>query len=153
MLFRSRSIISLVAKCLDLEVNYNNLTHVSVGELFLSKVEMWAISLSYIHSIVQEDKNSQRYINKCNSLLDKNKTFKDILFRVFSPIQSKLMFFFLFLIQTDCFNYIKILLRLNSTHLYVCGTYAFSPVCAYIVSRASSSLLIKIGRASCRERV
>lgn len=38
------------------------------------------------------------------------------------------------LLQTDCFNYIKILLRLNSTHLYVCGTYAFSPVCAYIVS-------------------
>lgn len=36
--------------------------------------------------------------------------------------------------QTDCFNYIKILLRLNTTHLYVCGTYAFSPVCAYIVS-------------------
>uniref|UniRef100_A0A673IYP1 Semaphorin-4B-like n=1 Tax=Sinocyclocheilus rhinocerous TaxID=307959 RepID=A0A673IYP1_9TELE len=35
--------------------------------------------------------------------------------------------------QTDCFNYIKILLRLNSTHLYVCGTYAFSPSCAYIV--------------------
>lgn len=40
----------------------------------------------------------------------------------------------LFPIQTDCFNYIKILLRLNSTHLYVCGTYAFSPICAYIVS-------------------
>uniref|UniRef100_A0A665UIZ2 Semaphorin-4B-like n=1 Tax=Echeneis naucrates TaxID=173247 RepID=A0A665UIZ2_ECHNA len=37
-----------------------------------------------------------------------------------------------FPIQTDCFNYIKILLRLNSTHLYVCGTYAFSPICAYI---------------------
>ncbi|XP_054900895.1 semaphorin-4B-like [Poeciliopsis prolifica] len=35
-------------------------------------------------------------------------------------------------LETDCFNYIKILLRLNSTHLYVCGTYAFSPVCAYI---------------------
>ncbi|XP_075906929.1 semaphorin-4B-like isoform X2 [Nelusetta ayraudi] len=34
--------------------------------------------------------------------------------------------------ETDCFNYIKILLRLNSTHLYVCGTYAFSPICAYI---------------------
>ncbi|XP_056610183.1 semaphorin-4B [Triplophysa dalaica] len=34
--------------------------------------------------------------------------------------------------QTDCFNYIKILLHLNSTHLYVCGTYAFSPTCAYI---------------------
>lgn len=38
------------------------------------------------------------------------------------------------LMQTDCFNYIKILLRVNSTHLYVCGTYAFSPICAYIVS-------------------
>ena len=36
--------------------------------------------------------------------------------------------------QTDCFNYIKILLQMNSTHLYVCGTYAFSPTCAYIVS-------------------
>lgn len=36
--------------------------------------------------------------------------------------------------QTDCFNYIKILLRVNTTHLYVCGTYAFSPMCAHIVS-------------------
>uniref|UniRef100_A0A8C9Z3I1 Semaphorin-4B n=1 Tax=Sander lucioperca TaxID=283035 RepID=A0A8C9Z3I1_SANLU len=32
-------------------------------------------------------------------------------------------------LETDCFNYIKILLRLNGTHLYVCGTYAFSPIC------------------------
>ncbi len=43
-------------------------------------------------------------------------------------------FFSVSLTQTDCFNYIKILLRMNSTHLYVCGTYAFSPTCAYIVS-------------------
>ncbi|XP_078236971.1 semaphorin-4B [Pogona vitticeps] len=34
--------------------------------------------------------------------------------------------------QRDCFNYIKILLQLNSTHLYTCGTSAFSPTCAYI---------------------
>ncbi|XP_023671119.1 semaphorin-4B-like [Paramormyrops kingsleyae] len=34
--------------------------------------------------------------------------------------------------KTDCLNYIKILLRLNGTHLYVCGTHAFSPICAYI---------------------
>lgn len=45
-------------------------------------------------------------------------------------------------LQTDCFNYIKILLRLNSTHLYVCGTYAFSPVCAYIVSNDLSIVLM-----------
>ncbi|XP_075431245.1 semaphorin-4B isoform X2 [Ascaphus truei] len=34
--------------------------------------------------------------------------------------------------QRDCQNYIKILLQLNSTHLYACGTYAFSPNCSYI---------------------
>ncbi|XP_063304991.1 semaphorin-4B [Pelobates fuscus] len=34
--------------------------------------------------------------------------------------------------QRDCQNYIKILLPLNSTHLYTCGTYAFSPNCTYI---------------------
>ncbi|XP_069622280.1 semaphorin-4B [Ranitomeya imitator] len=34
--------------------------------------------------------------------------------------------------QRDCQNYIKILLQLNSTHLYTCGTYAFSPNCTYI---------------------
>lgn len=49
-------------------------------------------------------------------------------------------FFSLFVMQTDCFNYIKILLRMNSTHLYVCGTYAFSPTCAYIVSVSMKSI-------------
>ncbi|OCT86848.1 semaphorin 4B S homeolog isoform X1 [Xenopus laevis] len=34
--------------------------------------------------------------------------------------------------QRDCQNYIKILLQLNSTHLYTCGTFAFSPTCTYI---------------------
>ncbi|XP_058703146.1 semaphorin-4B isoform X3 [Poecile atricapillus] len=34
--------------------------------------------------------------------------------------------------QRDCHNYIKLLLQLNSTHLYTCGTCAFSPACAYI---------------------
>ncbi|XP_076847232.1 sema domain, immunoglobulin domain (Ig), transmembrane domain (TM) and short cytoplasmic domain, (semaphorin) 4Ba isoform X2 [Brachyhypopomus gauderio] len=43
-------------------------------------------------------------------------------------------------LHTDCFNYIKILLRVNTTHLYVCGTYAFSPICAYI-STANFSLV------------
>uniref|UniRef100_A0A3P9D6A3 Sema domain-containing protein n=1 Tax=Maylandia zebra TaxID=106582 RepID=A0A3P9D6A3_9CICH len=47
-------------------------------------------------------------------------------------------------LQTDCFNYIKILLRMNSTHLYVCGTYAFSPICAYIVS-----IVTEDGRSRC----
>lgn len=41
--------------------------------------------------------------------------------------------------QRDCQNYIKILLPLNSSHLLTCGTAAFSPLCAYIVSSLRSS--------------
>uniref|UniRef100_A0A8C3PMS4 Sema domain-containing protein n=1 Tax=Calidris pygmaea TaxID=425635 RepID=A0A8C3PMS4_9CHAR len=36
--------------------------------------------------------------------------------------------------ETECFNFIRVLVALNQTHLYVCGTYAFSPACTYIVS-------------------
>uniref|UniRef100_A0A8C5U4Q1 Sema domain-containing protein n=1 Tax=Malurus cyaneus samueli TaxID=2593467 RepID=A0A8C5U4Q1_9PASS len=35
--------------------------------------------------------------------------------------------------ETECFNFIRVLVALNKTHLYVCGTYAFSPACTYIV--------------------
>ncbi|KAL6487333.1 hypothetical protein MHYP_G00039590 [Metynnis hypsauchen] len=34
--------------------------------------------------------------------------------------------------KTECFNHIRFLQRFNSTHLYTCGTHAFSPLCAYI---------------------
>uniref|UniRef100_A0A3B4U5I0 Semaphorin 4G n=1 Tax=Seriola dumerili TaxID=41447 RepID=A0A3B4U5I0_SERDU len=34
--------------------------------------------------------------------------------------------------QTECFNHIRFLQRFNSTHLYMCGTHAFKPLCAYI---------------------
>ncbi|XP_066466275.1 semaphorin-4A [Tiliqua scincoides] len=34
--------------------------------------------------------------------------------------------------ETECFNFIRVLVQLNETHLYTCGTYAFSPTCAYI---------------------
>ncbi|XP_057692034.1 sema domain, immunoglobulin domain (Ig), transmembrane domain (TM) and short cytoplasmic domain, (semaphorin) 4Ba [Corythoichthys intestinalis] len=59
-------------------------------------------------------------------------------------------------LQTDCFNYIKILLPVNSTHLYVCGTYAFSPICAYIntanfslVRHNSGEIITEDGRSRC----
>uniref|UniRef100_A0A671K301 Semaphorin-4B-like n=1 Tax=Sinocyclocheilus anshuiensis TaxID=1608454 RepID=A0A671K301_9TELE len=58
--------------------------------------------------------------------------------------------------DTDCFNYIKILLRVNSTHLYVCGTYAFSPICAYIntsdfslVRNEMEEIVTEDGRSRC----
>ncbi|XP_077599474.1 semaphorin-4B [Stigmatopora nigra] len=33
---------------------------------------------------------------------------------------------------TDCPNFIRVLLFLNATHIYACGTFAFSPRCIYI---------------------
>uniref|UniRef100_A0A4W5PB57 Sema domain, immunoglobulin domain (Ig), short basic domain, secreted, (semaphorin) 3Ab n=1 Tax=Hucho hucho TaxID=62062 RepID=A0A4W5PB57_9TELE len=38
---------------------------------------------------------------------------------------------FLYL-QRECANFIKVLQPFNQTHLYVCGTGAFHPVCAYL---------------------
>ncbi|XP_029466118.1 semaphorin-4G [Rhinatrema bivittatum] len=40
--------------------------------------------------------------------------------------------------KTECFNHIKLLQRFNETHLYACGTYAFSPLCTYIDDRSFS---------------
>ncbi|NXW30017.1 SEM4B protein, partial [Phaetusa simplex] len=58
--------------------------------------------------------------------------------------------------QRDCHNYIKMLLQLNSTHLYTCGTCAFSPACAYINVQhfslerdASGKVLLEDGKGRC----
>ncbi|XP_041429695.1 semaphorin-4A [Xenopus laevis] len=34
--------------------------------------------------------------------------------------------------KTECFNFIRILVPLNESHLYTCGTNAFNPACTYI---------------------
>ncbi|XP_063296387.1 semaphorin-4A isoform X1 [Pelobates fuscus] len=34
--------------------------------------------------------------------------------------------------ETECLNFIRILLPVNNTHLYTCGTNAFNPFCTYI---------------------
>uniref|UniRef100_A0A3P9PYE6 Semaphorin 4G n=1 Tax=Poecilia reticulata TaxID=8081 RepID=A0A3P9PYE6_POERE len=34
--------------------------------------------------------------------------------------------------KTECFNHIRLLQRFNSTHLYMCGTHAYMPLCAYV---------------------
>lgn len=39
--------------------------------------------------------------------------------------------------QTQCFNFIRVLVSLNATHLYACGTFAFSPACTFIVSHGT----------------
>nr|XP_003821123.3 semaphorin-4A isoform X1 [Pan paniscus]XP_003821124.3 semaphorin-4A isoform X1 [Pan paniscus]XP_008972811.3 semaphorin-4A isoform X1 [Pan paniscus]XP_034793243.2 semaphorin-4A isoform X1 [Pan paniscus]XP_034793249.2 semaphorin-4A isoform X1 [Pan paniscus]XP_054969180.1 semaphorin-4A isoform X1 [Pan paniscus] len=34
--------------------------------------------------------------------------------------------------ETQCFNFIRVLVSYNVTHLYTCGTFAFSPACTFI---------------------
>ncbi|KAM6958784.1 semaphorin-4A [Aplochiton taeniatus] len=40
--------------------------------------------------------------------------------------------------KADCPNFIRVLQFLNSTHIYTCGTFAFSPRCSYINSETFS---------------
>ncbi|XP_061122729.1 semaphorin-4A [Syngnathus typhle] len=52
--------------------------------------------------------------------------------------------------MTDCPNFIRVLLFLNATHLYACGTFAFSPRCIYINSDTlTMSLKADEGRGRC----
>uniref|UniRef100_A0A8C3SSG1 Semaphorin 4A n=1 Tax=Chelydra serpentina TaxID=8475 RepID=A0A8C3SSG1_CHESE len=46
---------------------------------------------------------------------------------------------------TECFNFIRVLVPVNQTHLYTCGTYAFSPTCSYIVRQP----LLQDGKGQC----
>ncbi|XP_048224717.1 semaphorin-4B isoform X1 [Perognathus longimembris pacificus] len=58
--------------------------------------------------------------------------------------------------KRDCQNYIKILLPLNGTHLFTCGTAAFSPLCTYInvanftlARDAAGNVLLEDGKGRC----
>ncbi|CAL8297226.1 unnamed protein product [Lota lota] len=55
--------------------------------------------------------------------------------------------------MTDCPNFIRVLQFLNTTHMYACGTYAFSPRCTYMLTEtllmASQSSRPEEGRGRC----
>ncbi|XP_051926085.1 semaphorin-4A [Hippocampus zosterae] len=52
--------------------------------------------------------------------------------------------------MADCPNFIRVLLFLNATHIYACGTFAFSPRCIYINSDTFAvSLKSDEGRGRC----
>ncbi|XP_073690236.1 semaphorin-4G [Garra rufa] len=52
--------------------------------------------------------------------------------------------------KAKCYNHIRFLQRFNSTHLYTCGTHAFSPLCAYIDGREFKiSSAFEEGREKC----
>lgn len=44
--------------------------------------------------------------------------------------------------ETQCFNFIRVLVSFNATHLYACGTFAFSPACTFIELQDSHPLPI-----------
>ncbi|KAM8814698.1 semaphorin-4A isoform 2-T2 [Rhynchonycteris naso] len=44
--------------------------------------------------------------------------------------------------ETQCFNFIRVLVSFNATHLYTCGTFAFSPACTFIELQNSHLLPI-----------
>ncbi|NXN99118.1 SEM4A protein, partial [Rhinopomastus cyanomelas] len=46
--------------------------------------------------------------------------------------------------ETECFNFIRVLVALNQSHLYACGTHAFSPACAFV--RLDNFTLVPSGR-------
>ncbi|KAK7901781.1 hypothetical protein WMY93_018550 [Mugilogobius chulae] len=51
--------------------------------------------------------------------------------------------------HTECFNHIRLLQRFNSTHLYMCGTNAFRPLCAYIDETSFEMSSPEEGRDKC----
>ncbi|XP_060035420.1 semaphorin-4B isoform X2 [Erinaceus europaeus] len=58
--------------------------------------------------------------------------------------------------QRDCQNYIQILLALNASHLFTCGTSAFSPTCTYISVKnftlardRAGNILLEDGKGRC----
>ncbi|TNN54451.1 Semaphorin-4B [Liparis tanakae] len=54
------------------------------------------------------------------------------------------------LFTADCPNFIRVLQFFNSTHIYACGTFAFSPRCTYINSETlAMSLKADEGRGRC----
>ncbi|XP_028819978.1 semaphorin-4A isoform X2 [Denticeps clupeoides] len=48
--------------------------------------------------------------------------------------------------KTDCSNFVRVLQVLNSTHMYACGTFAFSPRCTYINSETFSLMTDPSGK-------
>nr|XP_057914907.1 semaphorin-4G-like [Doryrhamphus excisus]XP_057914917.1 semaphorin-4G-like [Doryrhamphus excisus] len=51
--------------------------------------------------------------------------------------------------KTECFNHIRFLQRFNATHLYMCGTHAFSPMCAFIDAEKFVMSAPEEGRDKC----
>ncbi|KAG7469506.1 hypothetical protein MATL_G00129670 [Megalops atlanticus] len=51
--------------------------------------------------------------------------------------------------EVDCHNYVRVLQFLNSTHLYACGTFAFSPSCTYTTLSLTGRFSTRKGHGHC----
>lgn len=49
--------------------------------------------------------------------------------------------------QADCNNYIRLLEFLGDGRIYACGTYAFDPQCAFVVSVCVWALVCLLSRS------
>lgn len=47
-------------------------------------------------------------------------------------------------LQADCPNFIRVLQFLNTSHIYACGTFAFSPRCTYIVRAVTPTFKLMV---------
>lgn len=53
------------------------------------------------------------------------------------------MCFVVFILQKECSNYIRVLQSFNQTHMYICGTGAFHPICAYLEMGKKAEVTVK----------
>lgn len=51
---------------------------------------------------------------------------------IFQKLELCANTFIFYIQQTECANFIRVLQPYNKTHVYVCGTGAFHPICGYI---------------------
>ncbi|XP_036395172.1 semaphorin-4A [Megalops cyprinoides] len=49
--------------------------------------------------------------------------------------------------EVDCHNFVRVLQFLNSTHLYACGTFAFSPSCIYTTLSLTDRSITRRGQS------
>lgn len=49
-----------------------------------------------------------------------------------------------FFVQLECANFLRVLQPFNQTHLYVCGTGAFNPRCAFIATSIFQQVWLQV---------
>uniref|UniRef100_A0A8C1GA62 Sema domain-containing protein n=1 Tax=Cyprinus carpio TaxID=7962 RepID=A0A8C1GA62_CYPCA len=99
---------------------------------------------SAYHTFLLDEERGRLFVGAKDHVLSFNLTKK------YSPVYSfSFNFLSLSLSDRECSNFIKVLQPFNQTHLYVCGTGAFHPVCAYVeVGKRPEDNIFQLGSSS-----